>query len=88
MMSHVNKKMDWHWESKRELNLIHVFSGQAVLEMENNNPIPRDNYKAQTVSYLVRQERLLTIPFSQPSPVYVEMTLANVTQMTLQLCYI
>lgn len=88
MVSHINKKIDWHWESKRELNLIHVFSGQAVLEMENNNPIPRDNYQAETVLHLVRQERLPTIPFSQPSSVYVEMTLADVTQMTLHLCYI
>ncbi len=88
----MKKQVDWRWESKRELNLIHVFfrpsSGQAVLEMENNNPIARDNNQAETVSHLVRQERLPTIPFSQPSPVYVEMTLANVTQMTLQVCYI
>lgn len=64
------------------------FSGQAVLEMENNNPIPQDNNKAETFSHLVKQEILPTIPFSQPSPVYGEMTLANVTQMTLQVCYI
>lgn len=94
MFHHLEKKIDRRTLGKQEslttfmillLLFFRLSSDQTVLE--NHNPVLWDNNQAETVSHLVRQERLATIPFSKPYPFYSEMTLANVTQMTLQ-CYI